>query len=226
MAPSSARPRANLRARERPQRLGARLVRRARPAGGVPVRQARQADARRLVGDVLPSWSDVVALPLRQFAPAELALTLPGGPTSSRRTPPPNLQRSRRGNGRAWKSRRGAGATRARAQWLGSEPRRRAPKRGRHVKSSRRALAQDAPPQSRSRFPRELVNSAIKELTAVADAIAAAPGKALHAISGLRRRRAENWRCPSGSSRPPLLFSPPAACALHRKEANAPPRET
>jgi hypothetical protein len=32
-------------------------------------------------------------------------------------------------------------------------------------------------------FPRELVNSAIKDLTAVADAIASAPGKALHALT-------------------------------------------
>ena len=47
-------------------------------------------------------------------------------------------------------------------------------------------------------FPRELVNSAITDLTAVADAIAAAPGKALHALTDFAGDVANTFALPVG----------------------------
>lgn len=47
-------------------------------------------------------------------------------------------------------------------------------------------------------YPRELVNSAIRELTAVADAIASAPGKALHALTDFAGDVASTLALPVG----------------------------
>jgi hypothetical protein len=136
-----------------------------------------------VVGDVLPSWSDVVLFPLRAFPPAELALEAGrwakffAAHSSAEFAALRDAVTVARGN---------LAVVRAQLELVrnGSVPNPGAvlANAARTVKASVELLLTRAAAIPIA-FPRQLVNDAIKELTAVADAIAAAPGKALHALT-------------------------------------------
>ena len=136
-----------------------------------------------VVGAVLPEWKDVVAFPLRMFPPAEIALDVARWANffASHATAEFAALKDA-----VTLSRANLAIVRAQLELVrnGSVPNSGAVLQNAAaiVKSSVELLLSKAAAIPIA-FPRELVNSAIKELTAVADAIAAAPGKALHALT-------------------------------------------
>jgi hypothetical protein len=136
-----------------------------------------------VVGAVLPEWKDVVLYPLRQFPGAEIALQVGTWANffASHATAEFSELRDAvtvvRGN---------LAVVRAQLELVrnGSVPNpgQVLQNAATLVKASVELLLKKAAAIPIA-YPRELVNNAIKELTAVADAIAAAPGKALHALT-------------------------------------------
>lgn len=136
-----------------------------------------------VVGAVLPEWKDVVLYPLRQFPGAELALQV--GTWANFFATHATAEFSAlkdavtvvRGN---------LAVVRAQLELVrnGSVPNpgQVLQNAATLVKASVELLLKKAAAIPIA-YPRELVNAAIKELTAVADAIAAAPGRALHALT-------------------------------------------
>lgn len=136
-----------------------------------------------LVSGVMPEWSDVVAFALRQFPPAELALQVGTWANFFATHATEEFKALRdavtvaRGN---------LAVVRAQLELVrsGSVPNAGAVLQNAAgtVKASIELLLTRAAAIPIA-YPRELVNNAIKELQATADAIAAAPGKALHALT-------------------------------------------
>jgi hypothetical protein len=149
-------------------------------------------------GAALPQWSDVVLYPLRQFPPAELALEATrwanffAAHATAEFAALKDAVTIARGNLAVVRAqlelvRNGAvpnpGAVLANAAAT--------------IKTSVELLLARAAAIPLA-FPRNLVNEAIKELTAVADAIAAAPGKALHALTSFADDVVDNLAIPVG----------------------------
>lgn len=134
-------------------------------------------------GDVLPEWKDVVLFPLRQFPGAELALQVGTWANffATHATAEFAALKDAISIARA-----NLAIVRAQLELVrnGSAPNPGA------VLQNAAALVKQSAEMILTRaaaipiaYPRELVNNAIKQLTAAADAIAAAPGKALHALT-------------------------------------------
>lgn len=138
-----------------------------------------------VVGSVLPEWKDVVAFPLRQFPGAEVALEVARWANFFATHAQPEFAALRdaitiaRGN---------LAVVRAELELIRNgtvDPKDAGgvlKNAAETIKASVDLILKRAAAIPLA-YPRELVNSAIKELTAVADAIAAAPGKALAAIT-------------------------------------------
>lgn len=136
-----------------------------------------------VVGAVLPEWKDVVLFPLRVFPPAELALEVTrwanffASHATAEFAALKDAVTVARGN---------LAVVRAQLELVrnGSVPNAGAVLQdaAKTIKASVELLLTKAGAIPIA-FPRQLVNAAIKDLTAVADAIAAAPGKALHALT-------------------------------------------
>jgi hypothetical protein len=149
-------------------------------------------------GDVLPEWKDVVLFPLRQFPGAEVALQVGTWANffATHATAEFGALRDAvtvaRGN---------LAVVRAQLELVrnGSVPNAGAVLQNAAgtIKASVELLLSRAAAIPLA-YPRELVNNAIKELTAVADAIAAAPGKALHALSNFAGDVANTFALPVG----------------------------
>lgn len=136
-----------------------------------------------IVGDVLPNWADIVSIPLRQFGPAELALSVTRWANFFASHAAPEFKAL---SDAVTVARGNLAVVRAQLELVrnGSVPNPGAVLQNAAgtVKASVELLLARAAAIPIA-YPRELVNSAIKELTTVADAILAAPGKALHALS-------------------------------------------
>lgn len=166
--------------------------------GAFPFGKLGKPTRGQVVGDVLPSWSDVVAIPLRQFPPAELALEVGRWANFFASHAQEEFKALRdavtvaRGN---------LAVVRAQLELVrnGSVPNPGAvlQNAAQTIKASVELLLARAAAIPFA-YPRELVNSAIKELTAVADAIAAAPGKALHALTNFAGDMASTFVFPVG----------------------------
>lgn len=136
-----------------------------------------------VVGAVLPEWKDVVLFPLRQFPGAELALQV--GTWANFFATHATAEFAALKDAITI-ARANLAIVRAQLELVRNGT---APNPG-QVLQNAAVLVKQAAEMVLSRaaaipiaYPRELVNNAIKELTAVADAIAAAPGKALHALT-------------------------------------------
>lgn len=148
-------------------------------------------------GAVLPDWKDVVVYPLRQFPGAELALQVATWANFFATHAGPEFAALRdavtvaRGN---------LAVVRAQLELVrnGSVPNAGAvlQNAAATVKASVELLLSRAAAIPIA-YPRELVNQAIRELTAVADAIAAAPGKALHALTSFAGDAADKFLGPA-----------------------------
>lgn len=150
-----------------------------------------------IVSGVLPEWKDVVLFPLRQFPGAELALQVGTWANFFATHGTAEFAALRdavtvaRGN---------LAVVRAQLELVrnGSVPNPGAvlANAAQTVKASVDLLLSRAAAIPIA-YPRELVNQAIKELTAVADAIAAAPGKALHALTSFASDAVDTFGVPA-----------------------------
>lgn len=136
-----------------------------------------------IVSGALPQWSDVVLYPLRQFGPAELALQAATWANFFATHATAEFSQLKDA---VTIARANLAVVRSQLELVrnGSLPNPGAvlANAAATVKASAELLLARAAAIPLA-YPRELVNSAIKDLTAVADAIAAAPGKALHALT-------------------------------------------
>ncbi|MEY2875341.1 MAG: hypothetical protein RLZZ373_2712 [Pseudomonadota bacterium] len=136
-----------------------------------------------VVGAIMPEWKDIVLFPLRQFPGAELALQVGTWANFFATRAGPEFAALRDA---VTVARANLAVVRSQLELVrnGSLPNPGAvlADAAQTVKASVELLLTRAAAIPIA-FPRALVNDAIKELTAVADAIAAAPGKALHALT-------------------------------------------
>jgi len=149
-------------------------------------------------GGVLPEWKDVVLWPLRQFPGAELALQVGTWANFFATHATAEFAALKEA---VIVARANLAVVRAQLELVrsGSVPNPGAvlANAAATVKASVELLLTRAAAIPFA-YPRELVNSAIKELTAVADAIAAAPGKALHALTDFAGDVASTFALPVG----------------------------
>jgi hypothetical protein len=148
-------------------------------------------------GGPLPQWSDVVLIPLRQFPPAELALEAGRWANFFASHTPAEFAALKDA---VTIARANLAVVRSQLELVrnGSLPNPGAvlANAAATIKTSVEMLLTRAAAIPIA-FPRELVNSAIKELTAVADAIASAPGKALHALTSFAGDVVEKFAVPA-----------------------------
>lgn len=149
-----------------------------------------------IAGAVLPEWKDVVLFPLRQLPGAELALQVARWANFFATHAQPEFAGLRdavtvaRGN---------LAVVRAQLELVRNGS---VPNPGQVLQNAAQTVRASVDLLlSRAAaipiaYPKELVNDAIKELTAAADAIAAAPGKALHAITDFAGKAADTLAAP------------------------------
>jgi hypothetical protein len=151
-----------------------------------------------VAGVDLPEWKDVVLYPLRQFPPAEIALQVGTWANFFASHAVPEFAALKDA---VTVARANLAVVRSQLELVrnGSLPNPGAvlQNAAQTIKASVEMLLTRAAAIPIA-FPRELVNQAIKELTAVADAIAAAPGKALHALTDFAGGVVDNLALPVG----------------------------